>query len=76
MLYLIVVRCRTNIGRAMQEVKSSYGEELSAIFNQKLDVLKKRIDIRFDNVSGMLSDAENKYSSIIKEKFIKLVSKK
>lgn len=75
LVYLLIVRCSTNVSRALQQVKQHYPKGVWKAFKKHLQVLQERIQLKFNNYTELLHSYESKVSTIIKDKFSKLLNK-
>lgn len=76
MLYLLAVRCKTNLSFAAQQVKQHYPTKIVTAFTQQISLLAQRASLKFEYYSELMKDYENKFASILKDRFIKLTKKK
>jgi len=47
MLYLLIVRCKSNVARAQLQIKKKYSEKIANLFSNQVRVLDERIKLKF-----------------------------
>ena len=70
---LLISRCKANISFSLYSIKQLSGGAFSDSFERELRLLKDQVDMKFQNYCGRLQKKENKFSSIIKDRFNKMV---
>lgn len=76
LMLLLTNRCKANLNFSLYQIEHHYDYRLWESFHKQIASLKERVELKFDYYSELLTNYENKLSTIIKDKLHKIADKR